>query len=513
MQAEWYSDYLSGTGFGAHASTPKAHAPLPQNTPFQQEYQDQVPMVAQAIPGTTTGTDLLPGQAPLPAAAHARPYQHAAPQVVTQKDGTQPTRRTRQVHFEAVGVGKQSAPVVQALQKQPAAQPVAQPVAQAEEKQEAKTSSRNLKYAAAACAVTALLSSFGVMMKSKYDREFAVIAVVMILLAVGLATTSVTKSKENKVVQNEKQDEAVGLARNTGEEDPVIAAKQPDPQDTLAQRYAAQGLDAEALEGPRSHLGYQRSAPTPDGRPVLSQKDLMRSQRHLNMDAATFEEYMRRMNGESVVQVAQVQPYYTFNAQWENRPEIDDSVRFHAIGDVPDQMQRKSLYRQPRMQQAGARRMHLKDPPPGSNDPLEKVHPWLEQEPDAAPVAFSAEPGERLVAEYGHSAFPQRPVIQELPEETDPMESTKTRLAFNPKDVVGQPDKDFLETLDVTSEKKKRITSIQAGKKEQGEQSQGIHLDVDEKQQSDPNSFEAAFEAKDTPDEQAVEKAMQDVRR
>ena len=169
--------------------------------------------------------------------------------------------------------------------------------------------------------------------------------------------------------------------------DLLLPAGQPDLQpfprapehpETIAMRYAAQGTDVMKLEGPRGEAGYYRGAATPDGRKTLSDLELMRSARFANMDAGTFEEYMRRLNGEAIPRVVQSHAYMPFAANWETRQQIDDSSRQFGITDQPPQANRKYNYKEPRIAQAGAKTSHLKDPPPGTVHVLEKTHPWIE---------------------------------------------------------------------------------------------------------------------------------------
>lgn len=152
----------------------------------------------------------------------------------------------------------------------------------------------------------------------------------------------------------------------------------PDPKDNIEQRLRYQGLDQNRVEGPRRNMGYRRSH-LPYA--TLDPKQLMRDPRNSNMDEGTFNEYMRRLGGEAPNQFVQSHPYMTFNPNWENRQMINDGEELLGFSTSPGQMNRKWPYKNPKIDQAGAKQMHLKDPPPGSMQPLAKEHPWMEEDP------------------------------------------------------------------------------------------------------------------------------------
>jgi hypothetical protein len=191
----------------------------------------------------------------------------------------------------------------------------------------------------------------------------------------------------------------------------------PDQMDTFEQRLIAQGTDPDLLEGPRAGLGYRR-APLPGGRAPLAASALMRAPENSNMDEATFTEYMRQMNGEMPNQFYQAHPFYTFNANWDTRSQITDDQEHFGISSSPGQMNRKWKYKDARLQQAGARTSHLKDPPPGAVPPLDKTHPWLERDESgtdspASMVTPLAAVAERAVAAASSSSVE----IEEMPDE------------------------------------------------------------------------------------------------
>jgi hypothetical protein len=64
----------------------------------------------------------------------------------------------------------------------------------------------------------------------------------------------------------------------------------------------------------------------------------------------------------------------------------------YGVSSQPGQMNRKNKYIDPRRMQAGAKTSHLKDPPPGAVQPINKLHPWMEQQgTEASPEAIEAD--------------------------------------------------------------------------------------------------------------------------
>lgn len=186
--------------------------------------------------------------------------------------------------------------------------------------------------------------------------------------------------------KNDLSKQQVYQPLNRGQRDPNPYPKKPDTQTSQAVRLAAQGTDPNVLEGPRANYEYQYG-PEPPSSLKITKNDFMRDPGMYNFDDAGLEEYMRRLQGEYPDQQHQRYPYHPFAASWEYRQQIDDSNRMLGITDSPSTFNRKFVYREPRIQQAGAKTMHLKAPPPEGYDVLEKTHPWME-EPDAnmAPV-------------------------------------------------------------------------------------------------------------------------------
>jgi hypothetical protein len=152
-----------------------------------------------------------------------------------------------------------------------------------------------------------------------------------------------------------------------------------DPPQTTLDRMKLQGVDMDNVEGPRSDYRYKRG-PTPGDQRRLQTSELMRTAQQYNMDEYEFNEYMARLEGEAPDQFYQAHAYMPFSAMPEHRQEVNDMDTYYGVSTQPGQMMRKSPYINPRMQQAGAKTSHLKDPPPGSMQPIEKTHPWMEKQ-------------------------------------------------------------------------------------------------------------------------------------
>lgn len=217
-----------------------------------------------------------------------------------------------------------------------------------------------------------------------------------------------------------------------------------DPMDTMGQRMINSGVETAALEGPRANYGYQRGPVTAEDRKRLGESELMRTARHHNMDKGTFDEYMARLDGEAPNQFYQAHPYMPFSAQWDKRSEIDDASNQFGISTSPGPANRKFKYKDPRMQQAGARTMHLKDPPPGSVPPLERTHPWLEHD------ASGEEPAVLLGSEVSNheklTAQDTSMFVKQRMAESETLESIQPTV-----------DKEFLQTYEMDKKKPKEL--------------------------------------------------------
>ena len=163
-----------------------------------------------------------------------------------------------------------------------------------------------------------------------------------------------------------------------------------DYSETTLDRMRHQNTNMDNVEGPRADYGYKRG-PTPGNQRRLQEGELMRTAALYNMDEREFNEYMARLDGEAPDQFYQAHAYMPFSPHWDHKQDIADTDTVHGISTAPGQAMRKSKYIDPRIQQAGAKTSHLKDPPPGSDQPLEKVHPWLQRslETQASQQPFS----------------------------------------------------------------------------------------------------------------------------
>lgn len=574
MQEPWVSEFMQSTGFGTKLSVPKSAPPSSgdKEQRFIQQYMDSTPPppADKGVPGTIEGPGAyLTGQMPTDASLSRTPFENPYPQsnILLNKDGTKPIRPTQQRRWQSPGIG--SPEISNDLGNYPASEfiPGSEPrggfkVAEGMQGQEGRNES--LKWASVGSAAIAILAGMGFTMnRDNPGREKGFVAVAGVTLIAAVVTLVLYLQSGPTENLTGYRDDGRKLLQKTGfsppfypqqrdEADEVIYPNPPVPADTYGQRLQEQGTDPDKLEGPRANVGYKRSMPTPDGHPVLSEKQLMRSPGNINMDEGTFKEYMRRMNGEAPPQVVQSHPYYTFNAEWDHRPQIDDSSRYHGISDSPSQMHRKSIYRDPKLQQAGARRMHLKDPPYGSVQPLSKVHPWMDKDESGTGPAFFASPGEKLIAEMKNAPVQNMlhkssPTIEILEDEADQSskqsaaDMMKERMALDSRNNVGEPDMDFLRPEEAMSDKKRRMMNRSY---QQPDERQDIHVDngappktikldkgrilpqdtvnihgtPDEKQpvnQDQPtraedaeDMFLSAFLEKTTPDQGTIEKAM-----
>ena len=178
--------------------------------------------------------------------------------------------------------------------------------------------------------------------------------------------------------------------RTDSEPDPNPYPKPLDAMTDTNVRLAAQGLNQSNVEGPRGDYWYKRG-PTPENRQRVRDKDLMRSAKQFNMNERELEEYMARLDGEMPDQFYQAHPYMPVAPFWDHRQQIDDDTRIHGIATEPGAYNRKWTYRDPKIQQGGARTMHTKEPPPGSDVYFDKVHPWMEPKDQIYSQPFDAD--------------------------------------------------------------------------------------------------------------------------
>jgi hypothetical protein len=98
--------------------------------------------------------------------------------------------------------------------------------------------------------------------------------------------------------------------------------------------------------------------------------------------------------------------------------------------------------------------MHLKDPPPGSNMPLGKVHPWMEDDESGKTPAFFATPGDERM--QGGPEIME--IVEEEEEDLDKMKVQQmVKERFKQIPPGSAPDEEFLKPENTASERKLRI--------------------------------------------------------
>lgn len=385
----WQEDFFKSTGFAQSLPRPLAPPPSVKSPPPALEgfFQNgQRPVGHGPIPNSvTTGNQpVLPGK--MPAKQFPKPFP--TENVLLHKDGSVPTYPTEQTGWQAPGIGN----VVNTKSAQ--SKNISHAVAKGGyvfSKERMSAASTKDKVSLGLVSGSFLCGLGYVLRRNKKTKEPAIWLLFFFLFAVLAAVSNFTglfSDPEKQGALPKDMDGAKTITlKNVRDPNPYPAPVL--PSDTIADRFAAQKTNTASLEGPRRDMGYYRGDPTPDGMPVLKDNILMRSASQWNMDKGTFDEYMRRLNGENIPQIVQSHPYYAVNAAFEERGQINDSDTIYGIADTPSQSLRKSPYRQPRIQQAGAKTMHLKNPPPGAVRPLEKVHPWLSKEEPTRPAIIA----------------------------------------------------------------------------------------------------------------------------
>lgn len=401
-----YRDFISSTGFGTGPNTGKQARPdalqQPRVTPDQTRVQADAaykanyahasasPPRPSRIPNTVDGRN-VPGavmpQQGLQAHRYEKPFSES--NVLGRRaDARAPQGRAAQRSWQAVAVGvDQNDPAL----KQPASQYTGEKMTGSKHDQ---TAERNYLIGSVFFGMMTV-GSAAKWAQNRGDKSWAAASFIMAgLTAVGVWLYVTEKNKATdapegmhaagtgprKVLMRDNLPDGT-VARQRDQADVKPYPRLDDPEDTIQDRMAFADVDTNTLEGPRSALGYRRSPATADKRMRLKARETMRNVGQYNMDDGTFDEFMARMDGEAPNQFYQAQPYMPFSADWnKSRGEIDDSNRYFGISDQPGQQLRQSIYRDPRMQQGGAKTMHTQDPPPGSVHPRSKVHPWLERD-------------------------------------------------------------------------------------------------------------------------------------
>lgn len=493
MTDKWYNEFMDSTGFAVKQKIPESVSKTgSKEREFIQQYQgsdSQPPPPKLGVPGTITGPGaIISGTLPTQDsnAPNNQPFREPYPNsnVLLNKDGIKPVYPTEQKDWQAVGIGPNVAPSSQLNAPASKAIPNSKPSGGFKvEWMKGSSENRNVNYAYAASGFGALAvlsgGAFALKKGNKYEKQYggvAALSTVIAFILLGLYYSSSSEEPngaenqlagylpdQRKVLQDTNFAPPIyPLQRD--QQTPKVYQSVGDAENNVQDRYNSQGLDTNSLEGPRENTGYRRSMPTPDGRKTLAASELMRSPGNSNMDDGTFHEYMRRMNGEAPSQLVKSHPYYTFNAEWDHRSQIDDSDKFYGITDEPSQMLRKSLYRNPKIQQAGAKRMHLKDPPPGSVQPLQKVHPMMERDTEATGPAFFAGPGEKMMGSTNQQPIFDEIQIPDMNHEdkiVNAQDLMKERMSLNPAESLPSVDKDFLKPENVMSDRKRAMLTGQ----------------------------------------------------
>ena len=585
--SEAYQDFINSTGFGVGSNFGKQEKADPLNQPrvtpdtnrdeadamYKTNYQNANtgPPRPRRVPNTVTGTSLpgavMPQQGLLPH-RYEKPYPESNV-LGRQADARAPQGKAKQKSWQAVAVGvEQNDPAL----KEPASQYES---GRSGEKMTGKydaTAERNYMIGAIFFGMMTV-GSAAKWAQNKGDKSWMAASAIMgALTGVGIWLYVQEKNKATdapegmhgagtgprKVLMRDNLPDDT-VARQRDQTDVKPYPKLDDPEDSIQSRMKYGGVDTNTLEGPRSGLGYRRSPATADKRQRLKARELMRSAGQYNMDDGTFDEYMARMDGETPNQFYQAQPYMPFSANWNKaRGEIDDSNRYFGISDQPGQELRKSIYRDPRMQQGGAKTMHTQDPPPGSVHPLSKVHPWLERDESGMepPVmmggggvsesAIAMETnGERRLSGADAGQFIQDRMREGIalegqipkPEKKNPqgefMAPVRTSIHSNKSErdsnelpvrplyepVTGAPDEPIDVKDDPFGEKprqKMRLITEQPQEEEvqeSGNEQPVLHGGSGGVNDDEPDGFMSAFKEKQQPTDQDIKRAELDVRR
>lgn len=432
-QSDAYSaNFMKSTGFGANtmAKTPMAAAPPAVVTPSQLMgfHSDSGPNAPQHLPGTIQGGNpytkgietpqggLVPGHMPLRSSLDTR--EKPVPFPSSDRLDKLPFVRGERGQLEdwrAVGVGKETSRRSPGrLAKSPPGQGRLDRLKEKFTGMEMPGDASIRGPVALACVGLATLFLWYM----KRDQALLILSGVMFAAAGGLyyqtagaaAATSVAATE--RALGNAVGDKNSGYISDTSRSQryqPLAGSqrdhnpypKHMDRMESTEQRLSQQGTDMNNMEGPRDGYKYKRG-PTPANQQRLQTNELMRDASLYNMDKQEFGEYMARLEGEAPDRFHQAHAYHPFGPHWAHRNQVDDSETLHGISTQPGQMMRKSKYIEPRIQQAAARTSHLKDPPPGSAEPLRKTHPWMEKQAgEPMGQSFDMDNYERAQAQMG----------------------------------------------------------------------------------------------------------------
>lgn len=508
---EAYNNFMESTGFGQTPAGNLNQIPNPVKAPhhamqqgnprpFIGNYdQNDPPAFPRKVPNTVPG-QRVPGSMGTNQALQHHQYDQPYRNYPAMGPGTQLQ------HWQAVGIGPdQSNPNLM----QPASK---------KEKATAAAADQEKIYLIGM--VVFGLGFFGGAYKyyqDKDDKKWGMATLVLLGLAVGSAGmygNTIKKKKEEMRAPLMEGSTRLDVAPLQTDEIPYNPFPTiPDPKDNIEQRLRYQGIDQNRIEGPRRDMGYRRSH-LPYA--TLDPKQLMRDPRNYNMDDGTFTEYMRRLSGEAPNNFVQSHPYMTFNPNWENRQLINDAEELIGLSTSPGQMNRKWPYKNPKIDQAGAKQMHLKDPPPGSMQPLSKTHPWMEDDPvDNDPRYLGLNTSQ--LQEKVHAVDIQN-MMQERSKDNSNFEHEQKQTSI---------DEDFLQPINVARPPPQNIENILMEERLGGQRmhpqmesqtgassSNGMRKEAQPQPQEEAMSeFEKSFMPKAQPSTDDLHKEMNNVRR
>ena len=411
-----HTSFMNSTGFGQmapmaeseNAPPPKitsARDTFPDSAPLKQMYRDEEPRATGPVAGTVRSPPyssemetplhgLVPGHLPLRDSMLTSPpgMPYPSSDRIGKLPFTYQQQRQQQPDLRAVGVG----PITNRNS------PGMVPISSANQgryfnvrgltglAEQATASYPAISYVFLFLIIIGLLFFFKLLLAR---NNVPAIMVIGFLCAMS-GTMLYINNKKSESLVSEVRDTNKGrqmykpLMRHQADHNPY--PRQRDFPDTTLDRMNRLNVDMNNVEGPRADFGYKRG-PTPGNQRRLQEGELMRSAELYNMDQREFNEYMARLDGEAPDQFYQAHAYMPFSPHWDHKQDIGDTDTVHGISTQPGQSLRKSKYIDPRIQQAGAKTSHLKDPPPGSDQPIEKVHPWLQKSLETAENAFSTD--------------------------------------------------------------------------------------------------------------------------
>lgn len=215
--------------------------------------------------------------------------------------------------------------------------------------------------------------------KSEFDRGVWGVAFLFAFVTAAMWWSNSRGEKERGIVIDSNRNRQVFQPRGILDKDPLPYPKTMDSPMSFEEQMRQQGVDINNIEGPRAGYGYKHG-PTPANQRPLQTSELMRSAAMYNMGESDFNDYMARLEGRAPDQFVQAHAYHPLSAQWDHRSQVDDAERVFGIASAPGRHSMKFKAVDPRIQQAGAKTSHLKDPPPGAVEPIDRVHPWLDNE-------------------------------------------------------------------------------------------------------------------------------------